>query len=499
MGSEGMHGLGMEVEAHGEAKSEEAGPDVVQDAVQEVVQDVVQEVVPDYMPLPDAGSLGEAGGFRMPYGVVQEMMQMQFGDQVCADESSEFPTPYIPRSKNKYTGGLQDKYSQTMTKADRVEIEMDRAVCQCLYVPGMKGTACGPHCDCMLRQLYTECDDRCPCKSHCLNRRLQQRAWSKCSIFKTVNGRGWALRNDEALVPEQLVMEYIGEVVDVQMWALRNDEAVVSEQLVMEYVGQVVDVQEVNNRMVEYGGKRHTYMLKLNAEEYIDSTRQGCLARFINHCCEPNCVMQRWIVGRRQVVALFAKYAIPKGSELTFDYDMEFSGAEGAGPEGGGGLASLSDHTVVELTFDYDMEFSGAEGYELTFGYDMEFSGAENVTCLCGAPKCRGSLGKPKPEDPAPPPSHGKSSAAKASAKPPVGGSSKPAAKSSTASGKASGKSPAGKAGGAAVVKIGVVGGGGREEVAGGGADGVDEFFASLSPVERKRQMLALARIEKKH
>ena len=32
--------------------------------------------------------------------------------------------------------------------------------------------------------------------------------------------------------------------------------------------------QEVTNRMVEYGGKRHTYMLKLNAEEYIDSTRQ---------------------------------------------------------------------------------------------------------------------------------------------------------------------------------------------------------------------------------
>lgn len=36
--------------------------------------------------------------------------------------------------------------------------------------------------------------------------------------------------------------------------------------------------------------------------------------------CEP--------LSRKQVVALFAKYAIPKGSELTFDYDMEFSGAE---------------------------------------------------------------------------------------------------------------------------------------------------------------------------
>ena len=64
----------------------------------------------------------------------------------------------------------------------------------------------------------------------------------------------------------------------------------------------MIDTKEVVRREAMYAGKRHTYMLKLNADEYVDSTRMGCLARFINHCCEPNCVMQRWIVGRRQVV-----------------------------------------------------------------------------------------------------------------------------------------------------------------------------------------------------
>eukprot|EP00960_Hanusia_phi_P062481 765163-Hanusia_phi.AAC.1 len=29
----------------------------------------------------------------------------------------------------------------------------------------------------------------------------------------------------------------------------------------------------------------------------------------------------------------------------------------------------------------------------------MEFYGSENVVCLCGAPKCRGTLGKPKEEE----------------------------------------------------------------------------------------------------
>ena len=165
-----------------------------------------------YMPMPDLGALGAPGGFRLPYPIVREMLQMEFGDEVCADDTSEFPTPYVPISRNRYVGELKDKYKVSLTKAEREEIEADRAVCQCLYVPGIPGTACGANSDCMLRQLYTECDDRCPCKSHCMNKRLQQRAWSRCSIFRSTNGRGWALRNDEELVAEQLVMEYIGEV-----------------------------------------------------------------------------------------------------------------------------------------------------------------------------------------------------------------------------------------------------------------------------------------------
>ncbi|EKX45346.1 hypothetical protein GUITHDRAFT_61291, partial [Guillardia theta CCMP2712] len=195
-----------------------------------------------------------------------------------------------------------------------------RSACQCIYVPGVPETACGEHSNCMLRDLYIECDYRCPCSSHCLNKRLQKRQWAKCSIFLAKNGRGWALRNDEDLRQGQLVMEYIGEVISGE---------------------------EVSRRMEEYAGKRHTYMLKLNQEEFIDSTRKANLARFINHCCEPNCEMQKWYVGNKQCVALFAKYFIPSGSELTFDYDMEFYGSE-------------------------------------------------NVVCLCGAPKCRGTLGKPK-------------------------------------------------------------------------------------------------------
>ena len=56
-------------------------------------------------------------------------------------------------------------------------------------------------------------------------------------------------------------------------WALRNDEPLVTGQMVMEYTGEVISGDEVDLRMSEYAGKRHTYLLKLNNEEFIDSTR----------------------------------------------------------------------------------------------------------------------------------------------------------------------------------------------------------------------------------
>ncbi|KAL0485151.1 Setd2, partial [Acrasis kona] len=52
----------------------------------------------------------------------------------------------------------------------------------------------------------------------------------------------------------------------------------------------------------------------------------GNSARFINHSCEPNCQLQKWIVGRENRIGIFAIKDIAAGSELTFDYAMECYG-----------------------------------------------------------------------------------------------------------------------------------------------------------------------------
>jgi histone-lysine N-methyltransferase ASH1L len=82
----------------------------------------------------------------------------------------------------------------------------------------------------------------------------------------------------------------------------------------------------------------------------IDATR-GSIARFVNHSCEPNCRMVKWIVAGKPRMALFAgDNPIMSGEELTYDYNFD------------------------------------------------PFSAKNVQECRCGAETCRGVLG-PRPKD----------------------------------------------------------------------------------------------------
>lgn len=80
----------------------------------------------------------------------------------------------------------------------------------------------------------------------------------------------------------------------------------------------------------------------------IDATT-GSIARFVNHSCNPNSRMIKWIVSGQPRVALFAgDKPIMTGDELTYDYNFD------------------------------------------------PFSAKNVQSCLCGEPNCRGVLGPKK-------------------------------------------------------------------------------------------------------
>jgi SET domain-containing protein len=114
------------------------------------------------------------------------------------------------------------------------------------------------------------------------------------------------------------------------------DEAIPAVTVVLEYTGERISPEEARRREAATPGI--TYILWYDDEIRIDGAVGGNEARFVNHSCEPNCLI------RREEGRAFLETVKPirSGEELTFDY-----------------------------SFDRD---------------------DEKVPCRCGAPGCRGFL-----------------------------------------------------------------------------------------------------------
>ncbi|KAF3019446.1 hypothetical protein E8E14_013561 [Neopestalotiopsis sp. 37M] len=126
-------------------------------------------------------------------------------------------------------------------------------------------------------------------------------------------------------------------------------------QIIMEYTGEIITEEECEHRMEDkYKDNECYYLMSFDQNMIIDATR-GSIARFVNHSCQPNSRMIKWIVSGQPRMALFAgDRPIMTGEELTYDYNFD------------------------------------------------PFSAKNVQKCLCGAPNCRGVLG-PKPKEIKPP------------------------------------------------------------------------------------------------
>jgi serine/threonine protein kinase len=63
--------------------------------------------------------------------------------------------------------------------------------------------------------------------------------------------------------------------------------------------------------------------MALDTNVYLDARKRGGVARFINHSCQPNCVVERWKVRGILRAGVFAMRDLQAGEELCFDYQWE--------------------------------------------------------------------------------------------------------------------------------------------------------------------------------
>ncbi|XP_057777364.1 histone-lysine N-methyltransferase ASHH1 isoform X1 [Salvia miltiorrhiza] len=177
--------------------------------------------------------------------------------------------------------------------------EEDIAICECKYDPCNPDSACGESC--LNALTNTECTPGyCPCDQHCKNQKFQKCEYAKTKLFKT-EGRGWGLLADQNIKAGEFIIEYCGEVISSEV-AKRRSHA------------------------YEAQGLKDAYIISLNSNYFIDATKKGSLARFINHSCEPNCETRKWTVLGETRVGIFAKVDISVGTELAYDYNFEWYG-----------------------------------------------------------------------------------------------------------------------------------------------------------------------------
>uniref|UniRef100_A0A093VBI3 Histone-lysine N-methyltransferase ash1 n=1 Tax=Talaromyces marneffei PM1 TaxID=1077442 RepID=A0A093VBI3_TALMA len=211
------------------------------------------------------------------------------------------------------------------------KIELSTCLCE-------EETGCDE--DCQNRFMFYECDSsNCRVGPNCGNRSFEElkqrtKAGGKYNIgvevIKTAD-RGYGVRSNRTFEPNQIIVEYTGEIITQNECERR--------------MRSVYKNNEVHPHTIQC-----YYLMYFDQNMIIDATR-GSIARFVNHSCAPNCRMEKWTVGGKPRMALFAgDRGIMTGEELTYDYNFD----------------PYSQKNVQQ--------------------------------CRCGAPTCRGVLG-PRPKE----------------------------------------------------------------------------------------------------
>jgi histone-lysine N-methyltransferase SETD2 len=148
---------------------------------------------------------------------------------------------------------------------------------------------------CALYACQEECGTNCPGGPLCGNKRIQRKEWKKLCVFDAgLKGRG-----------------------------LMVQEPVQKGEFIIEYVGVAVKRQYLDGLFARYKHERMLYIMALDGDIYLDARHRGGIARYINHSCEPNCVVHRWRVRGIIRACVFALRDIREGEELSFDYQWD--------------------------------------------------------------------------------------------------------------------------------------------------------------------------------
>uniref|UniRef100_A0A7S1T9B3 Histone-lysine N-methyltransferase n=1 Tax=Compsopogon caeruleus TaxID=31354 RepID=A0A7S1T9B3_9RHOD len=205
------------------------------------------------------------------------------------------PAPFVQIERNCYVGDARSMIRRVDSDDEDVEGE-DSPACSCVKVPS--GQSCVDE-KCLNWASSVECNpETCTAGSSCGNQRFLLKQYKDVKLFKAGGHKGWGLRAGEDVPAGSFIIEYTGEVIDESEYALRTEQ---------------------------YMDEKNFYFMTLRWDLYLDASRKGNIARFVNHSCEPNAKTQKWMSKGLPVIGIFASQDILKGEEICFDYRLQRS------------------------------------------------------------------------------------------------------------------------------------------------------------------------------
>ena len=202
-------------------------------------------------------------------------------------------------------------------------------------------------------QNYTgiyECNSRCSCSKNCLNRLAQLGIRQRLQVFKTAK-TGWGIRALHDIPKGAFLCQYIAKVLTPDEGNIggKDDTYYAGLDLLDHMEGNKISIAEHPDDFVEdpddeeevkfvreaYSGG-FTSLRDLFREEFpyvVDAIDEGNIARFFNHSCDPNVIVQNVFIHthdpRFHTISLFTKQLVKSFEELTWDYGYQVESVEG--------------------------------------------------------------------------------------------------------------------------------------------------------------------------
>ncbi|KAL7068513.1 hypothetical protein ACR3K2_11220 [Cryptosporidium serpentis] len=240
------------------------------------------------------------------------------------DEILNKHSGYKSIRKNVYMNSLKNSAKSSQFLISEKDISLNKCLCNGTCLPET----------CQNAATFMECNnsicglEKSKQKEFCKNRPFSKKVILNSTIIEntlkiaSAGDKGLGVFATRLIPEKSFIIEYIGEVFLADDFVSRSEEykrreLQVNTSAVLNNRNKLNEpVQSLNIK------QKHWYCMEIRAGLIVDSTYKGNISRLINHSCDPNCVAQKWIVGKQYRVGIFALRDIEPNEELTYNYSF---------------------------------------------------------------------------------------------------------------------------------------------------------------------------------